>query len=54
MTWKIPITALVVFIHLFFPSTSSNAETSRAYEYKILANEEIGLSIKTIETQFRM
>ncbi len=49
MTWQIPITALVISINLFFPCISSKAEISRAYDYKILVNEEIGLSIKSIE-----
>ena len=49
MTWQIPITVLLISTSLFFPCARLNAETSSSNIYKILANEEIGLSVKSLE-----
>ncbi len=49
MIWRVPITALAISISFFFTSVKYIAEPTKAHDYRILANEEIGLNLNSVE-----
>ncbi len=49
MSWRIPITVLAISTSFFFPCVSLIAGDSNSYDYRVLANEEIRLSLKSVE-----
>ena len=49
MNWRIPLTAFAVGTTFFLPGVPSIAQTSSVDKYRVLAKEEVGLSLQTVE-----
>jgi len=49
MSWQIYLTALAIITGFFSPSIQIIAEEYKAYDYRVLANKDNGLTVQSVE-----